>query len=192
MKKWIFLTVVLSLSVLAVAPSIASTAQQSLKSTDTSLTEAPLLAELVNSPLTGLTLESYFSRRYQKQTAWYEVYQPQQRCNVQLHGEDLAVWCAKDIAAQQLLSELPSNNPTRTEAHPNDQAFEITLPKHQSQSLDFLGKQLNQQTQISLLEQVSPLIVIALSCLLMVIIVVLFHWRDTKKSLLSPAQKRSR
>lgn len=171
MKKWIFILVALSLSLLLIATTTANTAQQSLKHTD-----------LVSSPFAGSTLESYFYHRYKKHIVLYAEYQPQQHCNVRANAEDLTVWCKKRIAAQPPLGEHSSSTSKRTEAAPDDQVFEITLPKNIPPSLDLSSKQISHQTQVSLLQQVSPLIAVAFSCLLVVITVSLFHWREAKKA----------
>lgn len=147
MKKWIFILVALSLSLLLIATTTANTAQQSLK-----------------------------------HTVLYAEYQPQQHCNVRANAEDLTVWCKKRIAAQPPLGEHSSSTSKRTEAAPDDQVFEITLPKNIPPSLDLSSKQISHQTQVSLLQQVSPLIAVAFSCLLVVITVSLFHWREAKKA----------
>lgn len=194
MKKWIFILVALSLSPLYIATTSANTAQPSLKPTAPPLTDPLLLTDLVKSPIAGLQIESYFHHHYKKQTAWHEVYRPQQRCNVQLSNEARAIWCEKGIAAVTPLQLDKQSDSTskRAEAHPDDQVFEIILPKHKPQSFNFLGQQITQQTHVSLLQQVSPLLGIALSCLLIVITVALFHWRETIKSRANTVQNQSK
>ncbi|MBE0379842.1 hypothetical protein [Pseudoalteromonas prydzensis] len=182
MKKWIFILVALGLSLLLIATTAANTAQQSLQHTDLTLPEHHSLTDLVSSPFAGLTLESYFYHRYKKHTVLYAVDQSQHHCNVRANGEDLTVWCKKSIAAKHPLVEHSSSTSKRTEADPDDQVFEITLPKDTPPSLDLSSQQINHQTQVSLLQQVSPLIAVAFSCLLVVITVSFFHWREAKKA----------
>lgn len=174
MRKWIFILMALGLSPLCIATTV-NTAPQSLAHND--------------APTAGLTLESYFYHRYKKQPSGYDVYQPQQRCKVQVNSESRTVKCSKGIvAAQSLQQSRGTSKPA--EAHPDDQVFEITLPAHQPQAGEFLGQQISQQTPRSLLQQVSPLIEITFSCLLIVMTVSLFHWREIKKSSTNKARKQ--
>ena len=182
MRKRIFILVALSLSLLSIATSSATTTQQSVKRSSGAITEAAMLTDVISTPHAGLTLDSYFYNRYKKQTVLREVSQPQQHCNVRANGEDLTVWCKKRIAADHPLDQHLSKAAMQAEVHPDDHVFEITLPNNPASALGLSSQQLSHQTQVSLLQQVSPLIAVALSCLLIVLTVALFHWRETKKS----------
>lgn len=165
MRKWIFILIALNLYL------FPSASQRVLKVSTPPLAISPLIAYLLKAVIVDITPKSYFY---------------QQHCNQQLNNKNQDIGCDKEMNSIRPIQFNSSSK--REEAHPEDQVFEITLLKHKPH--DFLAQQTTSQTQASLLQQVSSLIATAISSLFVTIVVLLFHWRKTRKSRSSTAQKK--